>query len=440
MEVRISAVIITFNEERNIKRCLESLVGVADEIVVVDSYSNDRTEEICKSFSAKFVRHRFFGHIEQKNWAILQASSPYILSLDADEALSDELRTSILKVKKEWTHDGYNFNRLTNYCGKWIRHTSWYPARKLRLWDSRKGVWGGYNPHDRFILTGGRTQKFLHGDILHFSYYSVSEHVEQINKFSTIMARTYYDNGKRFYPHRIILHPLWRFIKDFLVRGGFRDGYYGFIVSINSAFEVFLKYIKLRNLYIAKKQFQRQTICLFNSERAWGGGEKWHVDVATHLHRRGFKVLFISSPGSPLAQRMKEIGIPGYQIRISNLSFLNPLRVLRLALLFRREEVVSLVTSLSSDMKVASSAARVAGVPNIIYRRGSAIPIRNTFHQPLPAAKGCDTNYSKFQGGEKNHSGHQQQAGSRGEDIHCIQWCEPRMVQFGYCSPLSSQG
>ncbi len=153
MEVRISAVIITFNEERNIGRCLESLVGVADEIVVVDSYSTDRTEEICKSFDAKFIRHRFFGHIEQKNWAILQASSPYILSLDADETLSDELRKSILQVKKDWTHDGYNFNRLTNYCGKWIRHTSWYPARKLRLWDSRKGHWGGYNPHDRFLLT-----------------------------------------------------------------------------------------------------------------------------------------------------------------------------------------------------------------------------------------------------------------------------------------------
>ena len=146
MEVKVSAVIITYNEERNIKRCLDSIVGVADEIVVVDSYSTDRTEEICKAYHVKFIQHRFFGHIQQKNWAILQATSPYILSLDADEALSDELRLSILKAKKNWTHDGYYFNRLTNYCGKWIRHTSWYPARKLRLWDSRKGSWGGFNP------------------------------------------------------------------------------------------------------------------------------------------------------------------------------------------------------------------------------------------------------------------------------------------------------
>ena len=107
MKVRISAVIITFNEESNIRRCLESLEGVVDEIVVVDSYSTDRTEEICRSFNVKFIRHRFFGHIEQKNWAILQAASPYILSLDADEALSDGVKDSILRVKKDWTHDGY---------------------------------------------------------------------------------------------------------------------------------------------------------------------------------------------------------------------------------------------------------------------------------------------------------------------------------------------
>ena len=116
MKIQISAVIITFNEERNIHRCLESIRGVVDEIVVVDSYSTDRTEEICKSFNAKFIKHRFSGHIQQKNWAILQASSPYILSLDADEALSEQLKSSILRVKENWTYDGYYFNRLTNYC------------------------------------------------------------------------------------------------------------------------------------------------------------------------------------------------------------------------------------------------------------------------------------------------------------------------------------
>jgi glycosyltransferase involved in cell wall biosynthesis len=197
MKVQISAVIITFNEERNIERCLKSLVGVADEIVVVDSYSTDRTEEICKSFHARFIKHRFDGHIQQKNWAILQTASPYILSLDADEVISDELKASILKVKENWAHDGYDFNRLTYYCGKWIRHTTWYPSRKLRLWDARKGSWGGFNPHDRFSLKPGASQSHLKGDLLHYSYYSVSEHLAQIDSFSSILARSYRERGRR---------------------------------------------------------------------------------------------------------------------------------------------------------------------------------------------------------------------------------------------------
>jgi len=143
MGVRISAVIISLNEERNIGRCLDSLKDVADEIVVVDSYSSDRTEEICRSHHTVFIRHRFVGYIEQVNWAILQASSPYVLCLDADEALTDQLKASILQVKDKWTHDGFYFNRLTSFCGKWIRHTSWYPARKMRLFDSRKGSFEG---------------------------------------------------------------------------------------------------------------------------------------------------------------------------------------------------------------------------------------------------------------------------------------------------------
>jgi len=378
MKVRISAVIITFNEERNIRRCLESLDGVADEIVVVDSYSADRTGEICREFGARFIRHRFFGHIEQKNWAILQASYPHILSLDADEVLSDELRASILRVKGNWTYDGYQFNRLTNYCGKWIRHTSWYPSRKLRLWDSRMGRWGGFNPHDRFYLKKGASRQFLRGDILHYSYYTVSEHLVQMNAFSTILARSYFERGRKVYISSIILHPLWRFLKDFFVKRGFLDGYYGFIVSVNSAHEVFLKYVKLRNIYKDEKRTGKKTICFFNSMNTWGGGEKWHFDVASYMVRQQFRALLVSSPGSPLSEKLTEINIRCYGIRISNLSFLNPVKLLRIARIFRREKVGVLITNLSGDMKVASIAGKIAGVPGIIYRRGSAIPIRNT--------------------------------------------------------------
>ncbi|HER09253.1 MAG TPA: glycosyltransferase [Bacteroides sp.] len=378
MTIKISAIIITFNEERNIRRCLESLTGVADEIVVVDSYSTDATAEICRQYGARFIEHRFTGHIEQKNWAILQATYPHILSLDADETLSDLLRESILQVKKNWTHDGYYFNRLTNYCGKWIRHTSWYPSRKLRLWDARKGIWGGFNPHDRFYLNKGASRRFLKGDILHYSYYSLSEHLEKMNSFSSILARSYFERGRQVYISSIILHPLWRFIKDFILKTGFLDGYYGFIVSVNSAHEVFLKYVKLRNIYTEEKEKQKKTICFFNSMNTWGGGEKWHFDVASYLVKQHYRALLISSPGSPLSHKIKEIGINGYPIRISNLSFLNPFKVWRIVRIFRKEQVGSLITNISGDMKVASIAGKIAGVPNIIYRRGSAIPIRNS--------------------------------------------------------------
>jgi len=142
-QVKISAVIITFNEEKNIGRCLDSLQKVADEIVVVDSCSNDKTCEICEKYGVRFIQNRFKGHIEQKNFAMQQAEYDWVLSLDADEVLSLELTDSILKVKKDWVIDGYAFNRLTNYCGTWIRHCGWYPDTKLRLWDKRRGRWGG---------------------------------------------------------------------------------------------------------------------------------------------------------------------------------------------------------------------------------------------------------------------------------------------------------
>jgi len=378
MKVSISAVIITLNEERNIGRCLDSLQGVADEIVVVDSYSNDRTEEICRSHGARFIQHRFAGHIEQKNWAILQASHPYVLSLDADEALSYELKSSILEVKGNWTHDAYYFNRLTSYCGKWIRHTTWYPSRKLRLWDSRKGMWGGINPHDKFLLSAGSTKKFLKGDLLHHSYYTVGEHQAQINSFSSIMAQSYHEQGRKAHMMIIFFAPLWRFIRDYVFKLGFLDGFYGLVISVNSSHEVFLKYVKLRNIRLLEKRKARQVICFVNTQRTWGGGEKWNLDVMADLSRQGKHPMFISSLASPLALRSIDLGIHGYELRINRLKFLYPLKVFKYARIFRKEHVGVLVTNVSADMKTASVAARLAGVPKIIYRRGSAIPVENT--------------------------------------------------------------
>lgn len=247
--IKLSVVIITFNEERNIARCLESVRTVADEIVIVDSYSKDRTKEICLSYGAKFVEHAFEGHIQQKNWAITQASNPIVLSLDADEALDQNLIASILEVKKNFTKDGYYMNRLTNYCGHWVRHSGWYPDTKLRLWDSRKGEWKGINPHDKYEMhNGDSTTGKLAGDILHYSYYTVAEHYKQAEYFSTIAAKAYFDLGKKASLFKLIVNPIAKFLHHYIVHFGFLDGGTGFTIAKISAYSTYLKYSKLRKL------------------------------------------------------------------------------------------------------------------------------------------------------------------------------------------------
>lgn len=244
----ISLVIITYNEERNIARCMKSVGDLADEVVVVDSFSTDRTEEICRQYGAKFVQHVFEGHIQQKNYAITQATYPFILSLDADEALSDDLKESIRKVKQNRKCDGYYFNRLTNYCGQWIRHSGWYPDRKLRLFDSRKGRWTGVNPHDRYELDKGSSLEFLEGDLLHYCFNSIQEHVDQTNKFSGEGAKALFEKGKRSSTLKMVVKAAARFFRNYFLKCGFLDGYYGYIICRISAFSSFIKYAKLKEL------------------------------------------------------------------------------------------------------------------------------------------------------------------------------------------------
>jgi len=245
---KLSVVIITFNEERNIGRCIGSVREVADEIVVVDSFSTDRTREICENSGVKFIEHAFEGHIQQKNFAITQAKYPHQLSLDADEALSEELKAEILKIKVDWKSDGYRMNRLTNYCGKWIHHCGWYPDTKLRLYDSTKGAWGGVNPHDKFEMNPGSKVGFLKGDILHYSYYTVEEHIRQADKFSTIAAKELVSLGKTVTYFQIFVNPVAKFIRNYILRLGFLDGYFGFIICRIAAHETYLKYTKARQL------------------------------------------------------------------------------------------------------------------------------------------------------------------------------------------------
>lgn len=248
MEISLSVVIITFNEAEKIARCISSVQPIADEIVVVDSHSTDDTVTICRNMGCKIIAHDFSGHIEQKNFAITQASSPFILSLDADEALDEEAQKSISLIKTDWQYNGYTFNRLNNYCGHWVKFSGWYPDKKLRLWDSRQGEWKGQNPHDRFELKKGLTSSHSSGNILHYTIDSPEQHLKQIEYFTDISSRALFDKGKSASILKLIISPVVKFIRDFFWKLGFLDGWAGWMIAKNSAKAKYFKYGKLRQL------------------------------------------------------------------------------------------------------------------------------------------------------------------------------------------------
>jgi len=246
--LQLSVVIITLNEERNIERCLKSLEGVADEIIVIDSLSTDKTIDICRKFPVKFIQKEWMGYSAAKNYGNNLSKNDYILSIDADEALSDELKKSISEIKNsENLYDAYRFNRLTNYCGKWIHHGGWYPDTKLRLWNRRKGRWEG-EIHEEIKMESGAKTTFIKGDLLHFSYYSIEQHIRQADNFTDLAAKAAFEKGIKAGRFKIFFSPVIKFIRDYFFRLGFLDGHTGFIICRISAHATFLKYVKLRRL------------------------------------------------------------------------------------------------------------------------------------------------------------------------------------------------
>lgn len=232
----LSAVIISYNESKNISRCLKSLEKVADEIVVIDSGSNDDTVELALQWGARVIDHAFEGHIEQKNFAAAQANGEWLLSLDADEALSEELIESLLRWRTSPPEfEAYRVNRLTSYAGHWVRFGGWYPDQKLRLWKKGSAQWNGENPHDRLELLGGGGSGWLAGDLLHYSYHSVSDHHDQIRYFSDIAAEHY--AGARWQTW-LVIRP-WKmgfqWFKNLILKSGWRDGKTGWTIARLSA-------------------------------------------------------------------------------------------------------------------------------------------------------------------------------------------------------------
>lgn len=250
----LSVVIITFNEESNIGRCIESVKKVADEIIVLDSYSTDQTAAIARHHGAIVHQEKFRGYIGQKNFAIQLASHNYILSLDADEALDDTLITSISEAKKTFPYRAYRMNRCTNYCGHFIRHGLWYPDKKIRLFDRRIAQWAGLNPHDRIEILQNFQVKQLEGDLLHYSFNTPDDLVWQNNRLSSIAAASLYANGRRSSWFSMLLRPAWAFVNGYFFRLGFLEGADGFTIAVNTSHQVFLKYSKLYRLQRMKQK------------------------------------------------------------------------------------------------------------------------------------------------------------------------------------------
>lgn len=246
--MKITSTIITLNEERNIERCIVSLQKVSDEIIVLDSFSTDKTEEICKKLNVQFVQRKWGGYSDSKNYLNGLASHDYILSIDADEEVDEILEKAIQKIKESENPQLYTVNRLTNYCGKWIKHSGWYPDIKLRLFPKKGCEWEGEFVHEELSYPTDLEIFPLEGHLNHFSYYDYVDHRQRADKYSTLTAQKMNKAGKKASVLKPYLSALARFVSMFIIKLGFLDGLQGFKIAQISAQSNVFKYKELRRL------------------------------------------------------------------------------------------------------------------------------------------------------------------------------------------------
>lgn len=247
----LSVAVITLNEEKNLARCLESIREMAQEIVVIDSGSTDATAQIAEKFGAKFEFQKWPGHVAQKNIALQRCSQPWVLALDADEVVSPELAQSIRELlSAECRETGFSINRRTQYLGEWIWH-SWYPEWRLRLVRRSQAQWTGRDPHDKLEVQGETGT--LKGDLLHFSYPTLQDHLQRTMRYAQISARELHEAGQRARWYHFIFSPPSTFLKKILLRHGWRDGWRGWIIAFATCFGVFAKYAFLLEMQISPK-------------------------------------------------------------------------------------------------------------------------------------------------------------------------------------------
>ena len=241
----LSILVMTYNEEENLERCLRSVQGVGDELLVLDSYSTDSTVDIARRFGARVEQFPFDSYVQQKARLIQMADSNWVFTIDADEYLSEELKHSIKAARNEKSFDGYTSNRRNKIGDRWLNHGSWYPDRKIRLFDRRKVSIIGKDPHDIMQPMAGARIGHLKGDLMHLSDENISSRYVTLERHSSRAASALYSEGKTSSWWRMYFKPCFRFISSYIIRMGILDGYYGWIIAKSEAHYVWLREIKL---------------------------------------------------------------------------------------------------------------------------------------------------------------------------------------------------
>ena len=251
--MKISVCIICLNEEQNIEYCLASATW-ADEIIVIDAGSEDKTIEIVKSFDARLFQREWTGYVDQKNFALSKADGDWVLSLDADEVVSSDLREEIkLLIDGAPEKDGYVIPRLSYYQNRWIRHSGFYPDRQLRLFKRLQSHWIGGRVHERAEVQGSIGE--LRNNILHYPYKgSIVGQLRTLNNFTTLQAEDLFEKGKRYHLSLLLSRPFFKFLEVYFFKLGFLDGLAGFIIAITFSYSMFIRYVKLRELDVRFKE------------------------------------------------------------------------------------------------------------------------------------------------------------------------------------------
>jgi glycosyltransferase involved in cell wall biosynthesis len=249
----VSAIVVCFNEEDRIRDCLESLRW-CDEIIVIDSFSTDRTPEICRQYTDQVVQREWAGYRDQKAFAYSRATKEWVLSVDSDERVTADLREEIRSVlaDDDGEYNGYSVPRLVYYLGRWWWRGGWYPDYDVRLFRRARAIWGGTEPHDK-VLVDGKVRRLRH-PLHHYTYRSMDDHLRRINQFTSISSRELKNSGGRWHLGDALLRPAVRFFRSYILKRGFMEGFAGFYVAVIAAVYVFLKYAKLWELELEEKQ------------------------------------------------------------------------------------------------------------------------------------------------------------------------------------------